>query len=323
MPILPFVILLGVGGWERLLGLLQSRLPASRRTSFASGLRTVVLLTLVAVTVWATWQRRDFYAETCAYINDRQVTTARWIAAELRPTAVIATHDVGALAFYTDRRIVDMVGLVSPEMIANIGRTDKLLAFLQDQQVTHVVVLRSWYRIDNTNPIFVTDRRASESMAVFVFEPERMHFTAQAAASIGDQARSAFAAGDLAQAGTLAARALQFDDQAARLHLLFGRVQAHQGHFAEAERAFKRSLALQPDLWDARFGQADLAVRRRRPAEAIRRLEALVRDNSDYVAGYEALSKLYEGFRQDKQKAAHYRRLRDAAAARQKQRGAP
>lgn len=322
MPILPFAILLAAGGLDRLLRPAPLRRSGPEQGSVRRWLQTAVLLALIAVTVGTTWQRRAFYAETCAYIDDRQVATAHWIAAELPPTAVIATHDVGALAFYSGRRIVDMVGLVSPEMIANIGRTDKLLAFLQEQGVTHVAVLRSWYRIDNVNPLFVTDRLAPESMAVFAFDPERMHFTAQDAARIGDQARAAFAAGDLARAAVLTDRALQSDEHAARLHLLRGRVQAHRGHYAAAERAFARSLALQPDLWEARYGLADVAVRRRQPDEAIRRLETLVTDNPDYVAAYEALSKLYGGYRKDKRTAARYRRLGEEAAARQKKRSA-
>ena len=306
MPILPFVALLGVGGLEKLLQIAGVKIPVSKRAGIQATVRTAVLLTIVGVTAFAAWQRQDFYAETCAYITERQVATARWIRDHLPPDAVVATHDVGALAFYSERRIVDMVGLVSPEMIANIGRTDKLIEYLQTQDVSHVAVLRSWYEIDNVNPLFMTDKLRPEIMELFLFAPGRMHFTNQTASFFTERARLALASGNVQQAGSLFAKALQYDANAARIHHLYGRALVRAGQLDDAEREYRTALTLQPDLWDARFSQADVAVRRQRPDEAITRLEELVADNPEYVAGYQALAQLYSRFHNDAEKATYY-----------------
>ena|GEM_PF-2966942 len=56
------------------------------------------------------------------------VDTARWIAQNTSPDAVIATHDVGALGFYSDRLILDTTGLVSNDLRAFHGTPQEWLA---------------------------------------------------------------------------------------------------------------------------------------------------------------------------------------------------
>ena len=49
-------------------------------------------------------------------IEDIDVALGRWLAANTDPDALIAVDDIGAIAYLSERRIVDMNGLVSPEL---------------------------------------------------------------------------------------------------------------------------------------------------------------------------------------------------------------
>jgi hypothetical protein len=313
MPILPFVVLLGIGGLEELLRVGGERISVLKTAASRKTVCAVILFATVGGTAYGAWQRQDYYGETCMYIAERQVTTARWIRDHLPKEAIVATHDVGALAFYSGRRIVDMVGLISPEMIENIGRLDRLIDYLKDQNVTHLAVLRTWFEINNVHPLYMTDELRPEIMEVFRFDPERIHFTNKTASLLSERARLELAAGNVQQAGAMLEQALQYDVNSARIHLLLGRALILVGRLDDAEREFGIALDLQPDLWDARFGQADVAARRQKPEQAIVKLEELVRDNPEYVSGYQALAQLYYRTRIDTAKAAFYlRRFNEA-----------
>src|ERR1041384_2416945 len=177
MPILPFIILLGLRGVSTSL-LVAGKAVRSLTRRRVMSLATAGLIALFWIQfASASWEMKERYADSCRYIGERQVRTAMWIREHLPETACVATHDIGAIGFYSGRRVVDMVGLVSPEMIDNIGSLDKLMRFLIRRKVTRLAVLRNWFEVVNENPLFQTDELSPEIMEVFPFDPARTHFT--------------------------------------------------------------------------------------------------------------------------------------------------
>ncbi|MBK5296518.1 MAG: hypothetical protein JJE40_05105 [Vicinamibacteria bacterium] len=84
------------------------------------------------------------YAAEVKNINDLQLVTAEWLVAHTTPDARIATNDIGALAFFTGRFIVDTEGLVTPEAIKP-KRARKLVPFLESQRPDLLVIFPEWY----------------------------------------------------------------------------------------------------------------------------------------------------------------------------------
>jgi len=99
-PLLPLALLLGVAGSRRLLVRLQ--LP---RLALAGK------LLLVVYTAYSGVRGAQVYAENVDLINRQQVWSARWVAVSTPPGTVIAAHDIGALAYFGGRPLVDMAGL--------------------------------------------------------------------------------------------------------------------------------------------------------------------------------------------------------------------
>jgi hypothetical protein len=60
------------------------------------------------------------FAHNVKNITDMQVTTARWIKQHLPKNSLLAMNDVGAVAAITDMRVLDMIGLVSSEIIQHL-----------------------------------------------------------------------------------------------------------------------------------------------------------------------------------------------------------
>jgi hypothetical protein len=59
------------------------------------------------------------------------VASARWIDANIPPDELLAVHDIGAVAYFTPRPIIDIAGLVSPEIIPIVNDADALWTLLE------------------------------------------------------------------------------------------------------------------------------------------------------------------------------------------------
>ncbi|HEX9615721.1 MAG TPA: tetratricopeptide repeat protein, partial [Bacteroidota bacterium] len=293
MPVLPFVLILGLLGLEWLLTSGSSALKLKLNGKTLDTLRAVVLSYAAIHFAFGTWQERTSYQDYCAYINDRQVKAAHWIRNNLPESAVVATHDVGALAYYSNRRIVDMVGLVSPEMIDRIGNLDKLRDFLIQNGVTHLALLRNWFEVVNVTPVFQTSELAPEILEIFAFDPKRVHFTAGQVAWLTSTGWLHLARGDIRQAGPMLERAVQLDPQSSRARHHFGWALLLAGQFDRAEEEFRAAVALHPEYWLAHFARAEVALRRSRADEALSRLKELIELNPQMAAAHQAMAQIY------------------------------
>lgn len=78
-------------------------------------------------------------------INLMQVEMARWLREHTTRDQLIATNDIGALAFLTDRPILDTVGLVEPKLLEHLLAGGTLLEYLQSRDPAYVVIFPNWY----------------------------------------------------------------------------------------------------------------------------------------------------------------------------------
>lgn len=85
------------------------------------------------------------YAEDVAIIESEMVDTAKWASTHLDPGALIAVHDIGAMGFFRNRPLVDLAGLISPDVIPFIRDDDRLAAYLNERGVKYLVVFPHWY----------------------------------------------------------------------------------------------------------------------------------------------------------------------------------
>ncbi len=103
------------------------------------------LLSLVGVVVafWAQGARA--YADDVAIIESEMVHMAKWVNENLPADATIAAHDIGALGYFGNREIIDLAGLVSPDVIPFIRDEEALADYLDAQEVEYLLTLRGWY----------------------------------------------------------------------------------------------------------------------------------------------------------------------------------
>ena len=104
----------------------------------------------------ATFTAMQTYADEVKNINDLQVRTGLWLADNTSPDATIATNDIGAIAFFSRRFILDTEGLVSPDAIwdKRMWRIDR---FLLRSMPDLVVIFPEWYPYLAKRPIGLSE----------------------------------------------------------------------------------------------------------------------------------------------------------------------
>lgn len=86
------------------------------------------------------------YVQAVGNIEQMHVAMGRWLAGHTPSDAVVAVNDIGAIAYFSRRRILDLEGLVSPEALAyrTLG-ANRGLALIEAARPDYVVIFPTWY----------------------------------------------------------------------------------------------------------------------------------------------------------------------------------
>ncbi len=153
-PLLPLVAILGALGLRPLWSLGQSLTLAVGRGSLHLPLRAILIVLLVAPQVWGALQGVPRYLQTLSNVEDSDVAAARWLAPRLPEDAVLAVQDIGALKFLLPNRVIDLAGIVTPEVqpILAAGRGQgetywekRLYDYLAGRRPDYLVVFPNTY----------------------------------------------------------------------------------------------------------------------------------------------------------------------------------
>lgn len=170
IPVMPLFFLWGLAGlvlWAQTDAPFYWRRVISRVWVISTG--------LVLLLFWGLGMRA--YAMDVAVIESEMVDTALWLNAHTEPSALVAAHDIGALGYFGQRRLLDLAGLVSPEVIPFITDEQALRVYLDSQETDYLMTFPSWYPnlIDHAHPLFQTEgsfgpQLGYENMAVYSWD---------------------------------------------------------------------------------------------------------------------------------------------------------
>ena len=147
--LLPLLTVVGLLGLQMTWNLLRAELGAVAVERWRVGLvRLTCLLVLGNVVVLGLRDGRE-YAENVADINQMHRAMGQWLADNTPRDAVVATNDIGAIAYFSQRRILDIVGLATPEVLAylqpGVAADLGVLRYLEAEQPDYLVLLPNWY----------------------------------------------------------------------------------------------------------------------------------------------------------------------------------
>lgn len=134
MPIIAFVMVFGVVGTARLMPRIPLRL-----------LRKAWALTIAVLLVVFLLLGSTFYAQAVGIVNCEMVAAAKWTRVNVPPGALLAVHDIGAQGYFDEHPMLDLAGLVSPEVIPFIRDEGKLKAWMRARGAGYAIFFPTWY----------------------------------------------------------------------------------------------------------------------------------------------------------------------------------
>ncbi len=167
MPVLAPVLVLGAEAlarfWQRSQG---------KRLAWVVARAWAASWLIVGFLFWVRGARA--YAEDVAIINTEMVKVARWLSENTERDALVAAHDIGAIGYFGQRRLLDLAGLISPEVIPILRDEPALARFLSSRGADYLVTFPGWYPglTGGREPIYVAGEgyapaAGGENMAVY------------------------------------------------------------------------------------------------------------------------------------------------------------
>lgn len=100
----------------------------------------------------------DAFSTDVAIIESEMVNTSNWIKLNTEKDVIVGAHDIGALGFFGEREIIDLAGLITPEVIPFIRDEEKLAIYLDENKADLLMTFPGWYPelIKNKKIIFST-----------------------------------------------------------------------------------------------------------------------------------------------------------------------
>ncbi len=167
IPAMAGFFLIGLWGWLTWM----RKWPTKK---WASLTHFFVITCVVAVTGIFFFLGAVTFKTDTAIIETEMVYTAKWVRSHIPAGSRVAAHDIGAMGYFSGHEIIDLAGLVNPEIIPIIRDEASIERYLDKQKVDFFVTFPGWY------PLLTAEREAifrsegsisiqsgGENMAVF------------------------------------------------------------------------------------------------------------------------------------------------------------
>lgn len=163
LPLIPLQMVAAALGLQWLWAQSKRRLPQTRWAT------AVPLMLVVLLFLWAGGRNLPQWATTLGQ-NSQEILTVdvaigHWLAGNTPPDALIAVDDIGAIGFLSGRRLLDLNGLISPEMwpvikgeVAGRPRNEATARLLSELQPNYLAVFPEWHWEVATNPLIMRER---------------------------------------------------------------------------------------------------------------------------------------------------------------------
>ena len=251
MPVFPFYILLFVYGTREFFNWFSKYLSDK---NLINGLNILFLTAAIIFFGSAYYKNKETYQDQCRHIYIRQVVTAKWLNNNTPESAIIATHDVGAIAFYSDRKIIDIVGLINPQFIPKLN-TKEFASFVKEelkkQNVSHVAFLKEWFQVVNQPILFEAGENGFEIMEIYEYFPNKTHILSVEVNNTIMYAGQLLAKKQFQQALNILNKLAMVDQNSSLTYYMLAYTCVALGDAVNAEKNLKRAIEVYPEYKEA------------------------------------------------------------------------
>jgi hypothetical protein len=167
IPTMPVFFIWGLAGMMLILVI-----PSPSRWRWMMMKTWQISTAIAAISFWILGARA--YAIDVAVIESEMVTTARWVSENIPPDSLVAAHDIGALGYFAPRNLLDLAGLVSPEVIPFIRDEEQLARYIDQKHADYLITFPGWYPmlVKNRPVLYVSNGQfaplmGQDNMAVY------------------------------------------------------------------------------------------------------------------------------------------------------------
>ncbi len=268
MPIIPFYILLSVYGAREFFRWFANFIGDKK---LVNALNVILLTGTVVYFAVGYNKNKEIYQDQSRHIYIRQVETAKWLKDNTPDGSIIATHDVGAIAYYSNRKVVDVVGLINPEFISKLN-TKEFNGFVEEQikkqNVTHLAFLKEWFQVVNQPTVFSAGDKNFEIMQVYKYIPEKTHIMPTDANNGIMYANELIAAKQFQQALNVMKQVTAMDPMSSLSFFKLAYIYSALNDQAAAEKNLLKAIEIYHDYKEAVFSLSNLYKVQKRFPEA-------------------------------------------------------
>ncbi len=153
----PIWIVFGLAGWQMILF-------ADKTSRLMWIVQQVSRFSFAGLVIIFGFLGARAYADDVAFIEGEMVTMAKWIAANTPQTALIASHDIGAIGYFAERPLLDLAGLITPEIIPILDNEPAMADYILTSNAHYLVTAPGWpydsvVKISQSQHIFTTEHQ--------------------------------------------------------------------------------------------------------------------------------------------------------------------
>ncbi len=97
------------------------------------------------------------FAQDVALIESEMVVTAKWVSENIPQDSLLAVHDIGALGYFDNHELVDLAGLVSPEVIPFMKDEAQIASYLDKRGAGYLIAFPDFYPVLTADATIVFD----------------------------------------------------------------------------------------------------------------------------------------------------------------------
>jgi hypothetical protein len=155
IPLILCNAVLGVVGLLEMRRILTMKTQRAHRFFNSLGVLCALCALVVMGTAWRLPYMAGQYAWNVDNINHMHVALGEWLKDNTPPESLLALNDIGAIAYVSERPVIDLAGLVTPAVVPLLRAPDRdarLAEYLAEQGVEYVVIFPNWFPGLAANP---------------------------------------------------------------------------------------------------------------------------------------------------------------------------
>jgi arabinofuranosyltransferase len=170
IPAMPFFFLTGLVGSLQMIKAIDQ--DTTRRIIERSW-----SLSLAAILIAFYFKGAQAFATDVGIIESEMVNTALWVTENVNKDELIAVHDIGAIGYFSERKLIDLAGLITPELINQLGDEKYLKDYLYKNKVKYLIAFKDQYPLitQNARILYMSNglfspAQGGENMGVYYLE---------------------------------------------------------------------------------------------------------------------------------------------------------